>query len=126
PLVRLLLRVSDRNRDVTRLRVVQRRELLDSSPADLIDHAFAQPPVQVAHELGVRLCELAEGAVQELDARTALGGAVAGLARGLEAEPAQLTLERAQARARARALAGFHAPRMPGVRRLLGVGTDAL
>jgi hypothetical protein len=93
----LKLRIPNGHRDMTRLRVVQRRELLNASPTDLIDHALAEAPVQVAHELGIRLGQLAERAVEELDTCGALRGAVTGLDGRLEAQPAQLGFERVQA-----------------------------
>src|SRR5713101_5276580 len=55
----------DRHGHVTGLSIVQRRELLHASPADRVDHALADPPVELAHQLGVGLGELAEGATQE-------------------------------------------------------------
>ena len=102
--------------DVARLGVVQRRELLDASPvADGVDHALAEPAVQVAHQLRVGLGELAERAVEELDAGAALVGAVGGLDRGLEPEPGQLALERAEAAPRPGAPAGVGAPHPAGL-----------
>jgi hypothetical protein len=79
---------------VARLVVVQRGELLDCSPADLVDHALAEAPVQVAHQLGIGLGQLSERAVQEVDPRGALVLAVGGLGGRLEAEPAELPLLR--------------------------------
>ena len=111
---------------MTRLRVVQRRELLDPSPADLIHDPLAEAPVQVADELGVRLGQLAERAVQELDAGGALGGAVARLDRGLEPEPEQLGFQRPQAAAGPCALSGLDPPRVAGVGGVVGIGADAL
>src|SRR5262245_29919812 len=108
------------------LRVVQRRELFHSSPAGGFYNALAETAVEVAHELGVRLGELAERAVQELDACPALVLTVGGLQRRLEAQPAELGLEGAQATARARATTGIGAPHAPGVGSIARVGTDAL
>src|SRR6266545_2087881 len=122
---RAIFRVSDRNRHVARLGGVQRGELLDSSPADLVDHALAQATVQVADQLGVRLGELAERAMEELDAGGALVLAVGGVGCGLEAELSELVVERPQAAAGAGALAGFGAPCVTGVGGVLGIGTDA-
>ena len=81
--------------------------------------------MEVAHELGVRLGKLAERAVQELDARPALVLTVGGLQRRLEAQPAELGLECAQAAPRARAATGIGAPDAPGVGGVVGVRTDA-
>src|SRR5437016_592704 len=111
---------------MTRLRVVQRRELLDASPADRVDDAFAQPAVQVAHELGIRLGELPKRAVQELDAHTALVLAVGRLDRRLEAQTGELGLERAEAATRARAPTGLDTPDPAGAGRVERVGAHAL
>jgi hypothetical protein len=73
------LRITDPDNDMARLGVVQRREVLNTSPAGGIDDAFAQAPVQIAHQLGIGLGELTEGAVQELDAGASLVHAVGGL-----------------------------------------------
>src|SRR6266540_2667262 len=121
-----VIRIPVRDRDMARLRVVQRRELLDPSPADLLDDAFAQAAVQVADELGVRLGELAERAVQELDARATLRRAVAGLDRRLEAEPVELALERTQTAARAGTTTRFDTPGAARVGGVVGLGTDTL
>src|SRR6266542_1179709 len=91
---RAIFRVSDGDRHVARLGIVQRGELLDSPPADLVDHALAQAAVQVADQLGVRLGELAERAMEELDAGGALVLAVGGVGCGLEAELSELVVER--------------------------------
>src|SRR6185503_13206180 len=109
----LLDRVPSTNGHVARLRVVQRRELLDASPAHRSDHAFADPSVEVAHELGIGLGELAERAVEELDAHRALGGAVAGADGGLEAEPVELVGERGDAAAGPGAAGELEAPLLP-------------
>ncbi len=109
---------------MARLRVVQRRELLDCSPADGVDHALAQPAVEVADELGVRLGQLAERAVEELDAG-GVAGAV-GFQRGLEPELGELALERAEAAARPGASPGVGAPDPAGRGRVAGVGTHPL
>src|SRR5262245_52260328 len=91
--------VPSTNGHMARLVVVQRRELLDASPADGFHHAFADPTVEVAHELRVGLGELAERAVEELDADRTLGGAVAGPHGGLETEPVELVGQRRDAAA---------------------------
>src|SRR5688500_353104 len=95
---------------MARLRVVQRQELLDPSPADGSDHPFADPPVEVADELRVGLGELAERAVEELDPDRALGGAVAEAHRRLEAEPVELVGQRGDAAAGAGAAGELGAP----------------
>ena len=116
-----------RHGDVARLRVVQRRELLDASPADRIDHALAEPAVQVADELRVRLGELAERAVQELDADRALGGAVAGLdARARSRAGRARGSSAREAAAGPGAAAGLGTPLLAGVGGVVGVGADAL
>src|SRR5215510_5862469 len=107
---RAAFRVSDRNGHMARLVVVQRRELLDPSATHLIDDALAQAPVQVAHQLGVRLGQLPEGAVQELDAGRALVLAVGGVGGGLEPQLGELVVERTETAARTRALARLGAP----------------
>src|SRR5262249_13368496 len=89
--------VPSTNGHMARLRVVQRREPLDAAPADGSDHAFADPSVEVAHELRVRLGELTERAVEELDADRTLGGAVAGPDCGLEPQPVELVGQRRDA-----------------------------
>ena len=106
------------------LGVVQRRELLHSSPAGSFHNTLTETAVQVAHELGVRLGELAEWAVQELDARPALVLAVGGLQRRLEPEPAELRLERAEAAPRARTPTGIGTPHSPGVGGVVGIAAD--
>src|SRR3954451_101635 len=53
-----------RDGDPARIAVVQRCELFDCSPADGFGHPFGDPAVQVAHQLRVRLGELAERAVE--------------------------------------------------------------
>src|SRR5260370_33477562 len=118
--------VSDRNGHMARLGVVERCELLDPSPTDLVDDALAQPAVQIADELGVRLGELPERAVQELDAGRALVLAVGGVGRGLEAELGGLVVERPAAAARAGALAGVGAPGVARVGGVVGIGADPL
>src|SRR6478752_6474374 len=45
-------RLSDRNCDPARVTVVQRRELLHASAADLGDDPFRDPAVEIAHQLG--------------------------------------------------------------------------
>ena len=65
----------DGNGDPARVAVVQRRELLDASPADRATDALADPAVQVADELGVGLGQLPERAVQERDVGAAAGRA---------------------------------------------------
>src|SRR5262245_52000438 len=107
-------RVSDRNGDVARLGVVQRGELLDPSPAHLVHDALAQATMQVAHQLGIRLGQLPEGTVQELDAGRALVLAVGGVGSGLEPELGELVVEGSRAAARASALGGFGAPGVEG------------
>src|SRR3954451_18059925 len=70
-------RLSDGNRDPARVAVVQRRELHNASPAVLADDALRDPAVEVAHQFGVGLGQLPEGAVGEGDVRLgarSLGG----------------------------------------------------
>src|SRR5206468_383975 len=50
-----LSRLSDGNSDPARVPVVQRREFVHASAADLADDAFRDPAVEVAHELRVGL-----------------------------------------------------------------------
>ena len=63
----VVFRITHAHDDMAWLGVVQRRELFHSSPARGFDHALAETAVQIAHEFGIRLRELAERAVQELD-----------------------------------------------------------
>src|ERR1700690_2673985 len=56
-------RLSDRNGDPARVTVVQRRELLNSSAADLVDDPLRDSAVEVAYELRVGLGQLPERAV---------------------------------------------------------------
>src|SRR5512132_4679521 len=115
-----IFRVSDRNGHVARLGVVQRGELLDSSPAHLVDDAFAQAAVQIADQLGVRLGELPERAVEELDAGRAFVLPVGGVRGGLETELGERVVERPHAAACAGALAGLSAPGVPSVSGVVG------
>jgi ATP-binding protein involved in chromosome partitioning len=82
--------------------------------------------MQVADELGVRLRELAEGAVQELDAHAPLRRTVARTDRGLEPEAMELLLECAQAAARAGTPPGLGPPRAARIGGVFGIGADAL
>src|SRR3954468_13181261 len=84
----------DGNGDPARVPVVQRRELLDCSPAHRRDHAFADSSVQVAHELRVGLGELAERAMQERDVGAATRQH---LPLGIETEPVHLAVQRLHA-----------------------------
>src|SRR5260370_29359646 len=120
----VVFRVSDRNGHMARLGVVQRGELLDPSPAHLVDDALAQPAVEIADELGVGLGELPERAVQELDAGRTLVLAVGGVGRGLEAELGELVVERPHAAAGPGALAGLGPPGVTGVGGVIGIGAD--
>ena len=121
-------RIPGRNRYVARLRVVQRRELPDASPADCIHHTFTEAAVQVADQLRVGLGQLPERTMEELDSRDTrtrcrirhLTGR-AGFQRRLEPELAQLRLERTHTALAARPAAGVGAPFTPdagGVGRL--------
>src|SRR3989440_1604173 len=121
-----VLSVSDRDGHMARFGVVQRGELLDPSPAHLVDDALAQPAVEIADELGVGLGQLPERAVQELDAGRALVLAVGGVGRGLEAELGELVVERPHAAAGAGALAGLGAPGVAGIGSVVGIGADPL
>src|SRR4051812_48642116 len=58
-------RLSDGNGNPARVTVVQRRELLHASAADLGDDPFRDPAVEVADQLGVGLGQLPERAVHE-------------------------------------------------------------
>ena len=107
------------------LGVVQRRELVDCSPADGVDDAFAQPAVQVADQLGVGLGQLPERTVEELDAGGAAVGAI-GFQRGLEAELGELGLQRPEAAAGPGAGARLGAPDPTGGGGVVGVGADPL
>src|SRR4051794_25780532 len=122
--------VPSANGDVARLRVVQRRELHHpspaASPAHGSDDAFADAAVEVAHELGIRLGELSERAVEELDADRALGGAVAGTDGRLEAEPVELVGEGGDAAPRARAASELGAPLLADLGGVLGARADVL
>ena len=110
---------------MARLGVVQRRELVDCSPAHRVDHAFAQTPMEVAHQLGVGLGQFAERTVEEFDAgRTAVGAV--GLERGFEAQLGELGLERTQAAAGAGAGPRLGAPDPTGGGGVVGIGADPL
>src|SRR4051812_12361517 len=63
----------DRDGHSTRVAAVQRRELLDASPTDLGDHAFGDPPVEVADQLGIGLGQLPERAVEKGDVDAVTG-----------------------------------------------------
>ena len=81
-----ICRIPDRDGDATRVVVVQRREVVDASPAHRLHDAFANAAVQVAHELGIRLGELPERAVEEGDRDLA----VVCFGDGVEPEPFEL------------------------------------
>src|SRR5262245_57118772 len=110
---------------MARLGVVQRRELQDPSlavPTDGSDDSFADPAVEVADELRVGLGELAERAVEELDADRPLGGAVPRADGRLEAEPVELVGERGDAAAGAGTAGELEAPLLPDLGGILGAG----
>src|ERR1700680_993363 len=67
-------RLSDRHRDPARVPVVPRRELHNASPTPFVSDALRDPAVQVAHELGVRLGQLAERAMHERHVGFGAGG----------------------------------------------------
>ena len=92
-------------------------------PPTVVDDAFADAAVQVADQLGVRLGQLPERAVQERDVETSPPSvSVAGSkpSRSISA------VERLRARPRAGAAAGFDAPRPPDRGGFVAVGADAL
>src|SRR3954447_6999683 len=118
--------VPSTNGHMARLRVVQRRELLNTSPAHGSDHALADPAVEVAHELGIGLGELAERAMEELDADRALGRAVPPADRGPQAEPVELVGERSDATPGPSAAGELGAPLLADLGRILRARADVL
>jgi hypothetical protein len=88
-----------------------------------VDDPLAEAPVEVAHQLRIRLGQLPERAVQELDAGGPAVAAVV-LQRGLEAELAELGLQRGEAVARPGAGAGFTPPDPAGGGGVVGIGAD--
>ena len=62
-----ICRIPDRDGDATRVVVVQRREVVDASPAHRLHDTFANAAMQVADELRIRLRQFAERAVEERD-----------------------------------------------------------
>lgn len=109
---------------MARFVVVQRRELLHASLADLVHDPLAETPVEVADQGGVRLGELSKWAVEEVDAHIAFGGAVPGRYRRLESEPFELTGEGPHAGPGPGPFSGLDAPRVAGVRGVADVGAD--
>ena len=78
-------------RHTARRPVHQGAEALHRQPADGVDEPFDEPPVQMAHELGVLLGQLGERAPRERHFSAVLGDG------RVEAHPGQLVDQRGKA-----------------------------
>ena len=97
--------------------------MLHASAADGIDDARANPTVEVADELRVRLGQLAERTVEKRHVDPVTGEV---LVLRVEPQPVHLAREGLDTRSRPSAPARLFPPRVAGGRRVVGVGADPL